>query len=318
MNKKLYFLDEDEKNRILNLHESRTKKQYLINETISKTQAEIDAESNPALKKALDAKNAKKNHETKLYNNRKKRAAELENKCVAKRLQPKPNDVSSEFVNWYIGQKWDELPKILSKLNSLDQFCQFNTNVKNQTENSNFANYIKDKKGISNWLYSEIYSQASWMKYFEVPLVKVLKSAGMETYDSYAEGKLELTTSGWQNYPCVTKSTNVVATRLKDGSLGYRGGGFLWYSNGRKQNLQTGEMSNYHCGEDGKVKEGLKSEVSKESSKQFANVEPVSGIGVVIPSAQTEIPTLMKMAGMEGQPINQDTINKLYDILSKK
>ena len=191
--------------------------------------------------------------------------------------------------------------------------------VKNQTENSNFANYIKDKKGISNWLYSEIYSQASWMKYFEVPLVKVLKSAGMETYDSYAgPGLLELTTSGWQNYPCVTKSTNVVATRLKDGSLGYRGGGFLWYSNGRKQNLQTGEMSNYHCGEDGKVKEGLKSEVSKESSKQFANVEPVSGIGVVIPSAQTEIPTLMKMAGMEGQPINQDTINKLYDILLKK
>ena len=32
MNKKLYFLDEDEKNRILNLHESRTKKQYLLSE----------------------------------------------------------------------------------------------------------------------------------------------------------------------------------------------------------------------------------------------------------------------------------------------
>jgi hypothetical protein len=30
--KKLYFLNEEEKNRILNLHESRTKKQYLINE----------------------------------------------------------------------------------------------------------------------------------------------------------------------------------------------------------------------------------------------------------------------------------------------
>lgn len=32
MQKKLYFLDEEEKNRILNLHESRTKKQYLISE----------------------------------------------------------------------------------------------------------------------------------------------------------------------------------------------------------------------------------------------------------------------------------------------
>ena len=32
MQKKLYFLNEEEKNRILNLHESRTKNQYLINE----------------------------------------------------------------------------------------------------------------------------------------------------------------------------------------------------------------------------------------------------------------------------------------------
>ena len=43
MQKKLYYLDEQEKNRILNLHESRTKKHYLINETESKTQAEIEA-----------------------------------------------------------------------------------------------------------------------------------------------------------------------------------------------------------------------------------------------------------------------------------
>ena len=70
MQKKLYFLDEQEKNRILNLHESRTKKHYLINETESKTQAEIDAKSNPALKKTLDSKKAKQTHETKLYTNR--------------------------------------------------------------------------------------------------------------------------------------------------------------------------------------------------------------------------------------------------------
>ena len=42
--KKLYFLNEEESDRILNLHKDATKKQY-INETISKTQAEIDAEN---------------------------------------------------------------------------------------------------------------------------------------------------------------------------------------------------------------------------------------------------------------------------------
>ena len=39
--KKLYFLDEEEKNRILNLHESATKRQYLSEQT-KPTQAELD------------------------------------------------------------------------------------------------------------------------------------------------------------------------------------------------------------------------------------------------------------------------------------
>jgi hypothetical protein len=40
--KKLYFLNEDESSRILNLHKDATKKQY-ISETLSLTQAQIDA-----------------------------------------------------------------------------------------------------------------------------------------------------------------------------------------------------------------------------------------------------------------------------------
>ena len=39
--KKLYFLDEEEKNRILNLHESATKRHYLGEQT-KPTQAELD------------------------------------------------------------------------------------------------------------------------------------------------------------------------------------------------------------------------------------------------------------------------------------
>ena len=39
--KKLYFLDEEEKNRILNLHESAAKRQYLGEQT-KPTQAELD------------------------------------------------------------------------------------------------------------------------------------------------------------------------------------------------------------------------------------------------------------------------------------
>ena len=247
--------------------------------------------------------------------------------CKAKGLKFKETKQFREFFNnLKKGENvlWGVIPSIFSGIKTIDEFCQLDGSLRKQTEDSAIAyKYNNDYDGLATWLYKRIYSQASWMKYFEVPLVKLLKSLGMETYDSYAKpGILELSTSGWQNYPCVTDSTNVVAIKLKDGSLGYEGGGFRWYGNGRKQNLQTNEMSNYHCGEDGRIKDGLNpkttKEKTKETSTQFANVEPASGIGVVTRNVQNEIPILLKQAGLEGQPINQDTINKLYDILSKK
>jgi hypothetical protein len=44
----------------------------------------------------------------------------------------------------------------------------------------------------------------------------------------------------------------------------------------------------------------------------------VQGIGTATRSVSSQIPTLLQQAGVEGTSLNQDTINKLYDKLSKK
>jgi hypothetical protein len=121
------------------------------------------------------------------------------------------------------------------------------------------------------------------------------------------------TDSKWEKYPCVTKAAGIKKETLSDGTIGYVGGGYRWYNNGRRQNLTTNEMDNYHCGKDGKVKAGLPPTTSTDSV-----VTPISGMGKVSSKAQAEIPTLLKQVGLEGTTLTQDAVNKLYNKLSKK
>ena len=93
-----------------------------------------------------------------------------------------------------------------------------------------------------------------------------------------------------------------------------------YYYNDKGQYYVEGQniLGNYECGYDDGIYRLGESPKKPEEKQEFANIEPTSSYGYVTRNVQTQIPELMKMAGMEGQPINQDTINKLYDILSKK
>ena len=112
---------------------------------------------------------------------------------------------------------------------------------------------------------------------------------------------------GWEKYPCVVTSKNVKPILRKDNTVIYDGGGFLWFGNGRKMNKTNKEMSTYYCGADGKVK-------VDQPTKQVS----VGGMGNVISSVKPQLPEVLKLAGLSGTDLNQDNINKLYDILSKK
>jgi len=45
---------------------------------------------------------------------------------------------------------------------------------------------------LGDWLWTKIKSEKSWIKYFEKPLVSVLKDAGLETLDSNGAPKKEV------------------------------------------------------------------------------------------------------------------------------
>ena len=72
-------------------------------------------------------------------------------------------------------------------------------------------------------------------------------SAKITGDDANAEIPNPKPTVGWDNYPCVTTHPNAKSKKLSDGSLQYTIGNFVYYSNGRKMNSTTYQISSYNC-----------------------------------------------------------------------
>jgi hypothetical protein len=153
MQKKLYFLNEEEKNRILNLHQSRTKSQYLL----------------------------------------------------------------SEQMYDFAGKSGDD-PKTIT---------------------------------IKSFMTSVVGQKGKITDFFQK-----LPTSNPDTYKVLPD-TTKTSIKDWLKYPCVTNSNNVKPFLTKDNSIAFVGGGFNWFANGRKGNFTTGEVSDYYCGDDGKVKSGL-------------------------------------------------------------
>ena len=311
MQKKLYFLDEDEKNRILNLHESRTKKQYLVNEQRFEysqekiTKPQTTKTSTPAQKNFYDKEN---------------RVKTLDSKCTSSTPNDK-NPLYKELGDWMdytgTGGSWGtgRLEGILKKINGIKEYCQLSATFKSKGT----PNQGRNKESIGQYLLRRVKYMNSWEQYFEKPLKPILDSIGLNKTEN-----VNISNKVWENYPCVTKTGKKYA--LPDGTFVYQLDGYYFYGSGRKMNLKTKEMSDFVCDEvdNTKIKDfEPEIESSKDNTEVLTQTPPAvqqepSGIGVVTRNVQNEIPILLKQAGLEGQPINQDTINKLYDILSKK
>ena len=161
MKKKLYFLDEDENNRILNLHESRTKKQYLINEQ------SIPGVSQDAIDKILDfsAKNKRGFSGSSLF---KPQIYEID-KEFGQGTYQKFLDGGGE--NLLMGKIWtdvvdEELYKNrFTRVESLDKKCE----KLNSQPNFNDPIYIE----LGDWMDEYGMSSAWYTGYLEPILSKI-------------------------------------------------------------------------------------------------------------------------------------------------
>lgn len=358
MQKKLYFLDEDEKNRILNLHESATKKQYLLGEEqktssfdplakVKSTFTDIERQVGEVPKGILTKTEL---DEFKKIKPQWDMAKPVGKACktlknVDLRIVDTPeqigqivNEIYTKFEDsghsLYMNKSVSlSMGESLSKFKSIPDLCYgikissavipVETDIKQWMGTSVNDNFLK--------LFWDIYHSqsgggftstdtATAKKAIYEPLQKIIKASeiGQVQTKSPEEETKEpsKTLVGWDKYPCVMNNPNKKEGKMKDGTSAFLIDDFWYYGGGRRMNTTTKEMSNYYCIDENTIGEGSPQVVGGQ-----ANVEPKqqsSGIGVVTRNVQNEIPILLKQAGLEGQPINQDTINKLYDILSKK
>jgi hypothetical protein len=333
MQKKLYFLNEEEKNRILNLHESRTKKQYLIIEqevaqsTLYKQKNEIAwdkflkniknslkgyCEKNQSGKVDPGTLTNFKNAVEERYYGSAGMSYETYNDLINS-IDSIPNQnicaIDKRFVRDYnIGL----IDKIMNSIRELNSKIKFLKKI-----NSKFGG---DNQGLNFGEFDE-----------EVP--SGVEAANAET----ATTDTSTTETGWadpkfvcvKNIPTMTDAPETKYSKLNKGYY-FLDGGYLAQSDYDKGKEYSGS---FYCDKLGKIKykpneypTGQKEETKKETAVEKKTGEqeksytpPVaSGIGTTTRSVSKEIPTLLKQVGVEGTSLTQDAINKLYDKLSKK
>lgn len=167
MQKKLYYLDESEKQRILNLHEDRTRKQYLIEQGllgggVKIPQTEIEKNWN-------------------------------ESRNIVKKINDKCSTINSTDLNDSAYNKIKKNIENIKKDSSLLKTGTWN-DLKNSLNNINLQNFctisntLKKEKIINNtlsdYLFSGIFSEDSFDTYFMKPLSNVLKEVEGEKIEA--------------------------------------------------------------------------------------------------------------------------------------
>jgi hypothetical protein len=319
MQKKLYFLNEEEKNRILNLHESATKKQYLLGEqdegcpnslTMNVVEDYINqlSQTFKYMEQLFVRGYYQRERAELIYRTIKdlsdKNVFDAVNNVCVNALQYTKDNFS----------RFDQVGRFASYGKTLEQYLNTYTKKGSFNDKPEIQRYLNGALEFVNKIGSnKTIQQTTPSPTTPSPTTpQQSKETGglMKGVVSSQRKKL------FSNYPCVVNNPNKKETKTKSGDFVIIINGFQYYGNGRRMELISKQMSNYYCIDENTIGEGSPQVVGGQ-----ANVEPKqqsSGIGVVTRNVQNEIPILLKQAGLEGQPINQDTINKLYDILSKK
>lgn len=320
--KKLYFLDESEKQRILNLHESHTKKQYLMNEQSvgSAVYATAGGASRGAMIGAPLAgftaglsipvgaviggavglissiasgisREGFNSTITQICSTSAGKPTLNSGQLmdIAKKLNDLINTTNYMGGGYATPQSRAGIKQTLGTIPTIPDLCGVMTKYKDLYN-----------IGLLADLTREIHYDSYWVDTVKFPLMKaveVSKEATAKAQEQAAQKPAE-TLVGWEKYPCVASNPNAKKFSLKDGSVTYEINGVDYYGNGRKRD-QSGKMSDYHCGADGLIKEGPK---------------PAGGGtgGTGGGSLATRVSTIQKQLGLtQTGTMDQATINTL-------
>ena len=316
--KKLYYLDEEEKQRILNLHESSTRKQYLMNEQSLGNMATYAAYAGavaggPVAYAVISKINSYMTRSAFI-----KTVTEACSKGGTPTLGTGPlMDIAEKLnglintPNWPTGYATAESRKgikaELTSIPSIPDLCGVEKEYKNLFQ-----------IGLLADLEREFRLDKNFQDTVQVPLAKAIRLSQEATGKAAeaAKQKPAETLVGWENYPCVTSNPNAKKGSRKDGTVDYNINGEFYFGNGRKQGVD-GKMSSYYCGTDGTIKIGDKP-IQNTTSGVVGGGVPVSGMGSVLISPQ-QVTALRTSAGLTGtgNSLSQQDINDLYNMINK-
>jgi len=347
--KKLYYLDEEEKNRILNLHESSTRKQYLMNEgqtgddirsgaaagalygaAAGATLGVVGAIPGAVIGTAIGAISALFN--TTARPDFKKQITDVCNSGkLGQPIDSNQLDTISATLKKLIETRnimgvgratqasQTGIKNQLSQIKTIPDFCQL---IQRYRENYNAD--LLDK------LSGEFYSDNAWNEYVRLPLMKAVRKTQELSKNAQASstntGSAQVPES-WKSFPCVPNdkfarkvpnTDNYKIIFKSDRSHIYQSNGeyFIYDKDGKFANPGGGKLY-YKCNPDGTIN------VNDTSSTSAANVSttggaPITGMGSVLISPQ-QVTALRTSAGLTGtgNSLSQQDINDLYALINK-
>jgi hypothetical protein len=216
--KNLFIITEEERKRILSLHENATKRQYLGEAKVTGDQ--------------FSGRNIQFDKETKytqdIFNLVFQKTNVDETRLTDVIISiPDLNTfikVNNELKNTFklMGSKYSGLDSIIA---DVIDFGNDDTDVERLRTYFNRIGVTTNQLGNDYYSFGELNPKSE-----ELP--------------NPQETKVE---TNWKNYPCVTSHPKAKQVKLADGSFKYIIGNFDYYSNGRKKNITTKQMSSYNC-----------------------------------------------------------------------
>lgn len=298
MDYRLNRIDSEEKKRILSLHESATKKEYLV--TGKKPlfeQEEVVDEQGSMVRRAM---------------------SELTSIATLGETTDNARSIARQIYKASKGMGTDESAFLsaVRDIKSDKEFFMVDRELKRSDYGGGFSYFVSDEFGFQDEDYliaierhlKSIGIETEYQKMGDMVRFKVLTKLSdvlkkyMDTEDKDSGIGKERDLNWGDRYACVANYEGAEKVQLKDKSHAYKINGVVFYNNGRK--MENGQMSNYSCKDEmfaGQTKtEDPKPKETKKSGVQQGTSELQTQIGVE-PTGK----------------MDQATINKLYAELSK-
>jgi len=227
--KNSFILNEEERKRILNLHESAIKKEHLTEVVVALTPLAIPGAIAVGAVSYFNSLGSSSQGVKKMFEG-----------CKTQQMGEKTLDDSTldEITDGIFdaidgaGTKLDQVKSNLSRIPTIPDLCAVTGRY---TENHPGRYLFNDLDGDINF-------DGEWNTYVYRPLLSAVRKSTSLGNQASQQGTIP---AGWEKFSCVP--SNSTAKQVKYGnSFAYLINGVYYYSNGRKK-LEDGTMANYTC-----------------------------------------------------------------------